>query len=154
MRNIFTFDRSVPYTRPAKRPAHHNTRAPKPEEFTDEINRLPDFEDLADFDFDALTSLERRQPITDALARLLDFAGRIAEIEVKLAIAYQSAEQTTSLHTAEEIPFMSEDGLQAFDVANELRRAIWHFSQAIDRPALDRAITAVQLAELHSDFRQ
>ncbi|MNE54811.1 hypothetical protein D3C80_1496240 [compost metagenome] len=128
-------------------------RGPIPEEF--EEDELPEFDDLADLDFDVLaTHQPPRAPITAALERLRAVANEIRAVEGLLGETYERAAFELTSATTEEIPFMSEDGLQSFDVVNELRRAIWQLSQAVNRPALDRAITAVQLAELASDFRE
>lgn len=141
----------------------HNTRAAKPEQppkagqsryYSDYRSPIP--EEFEDFDFDALASNDRppRAPISAALERLHAVAKEIEAVRVLLDEAYERAASELTSATTEEIPFMTEDGLQSFDVANELRRAIWQLSQSVNRPALDRAITAVQLAELASDFRE
>ncbi len=106
-------------------------------------------------DIEAAIDEADRPSISDALARLHALYAEIGAIERLLSDAYERAGEVSEWRaSADDVRSLDEDDLQNLDVVTELRRAVWHFSQAINKPALDHAITAVQLAELHSDFRE
>jgi len=135
--------------------ANRLSRQSIPEEF-EQIDGLPDYDDGEDFTFDALAELEATNGgIGVALVRMKALASEIAAIKGLLAQAFGRAGVNSEWWaSADYIALLTDDDMQKIATHDQLRTALWQFSQAVNPLALDHAITAVQLAEFHSDFRE